>query len=395
VTFTDQGTGTALLQGTPTASGTTNLTITATNASGSTTQSLSIVAGLAPKITSAGAASFSTGTAGSFTVTTTGYPAPTIARSGTLPAGLSFVDNMNGTATIAGTPTVGGTYVLTVTATNRTGSAAQTLTITVGQGPKITSASTLTATAGKTFSFTVTTTGNPQPTVSKTGTLPLGVHFTANANGTATISGTPLANGIYPLTITATSTGGTATQMFSLVVDQPPVITSAGTTKFSTGTAGSFTITTTGYPPSTIGESGALPTGLSFVDNTNGTATIAGTPAATAGGSYVLTITATNLAGSSQRTLTITVSQPPKITSAATLNVSLFRSFSFTVTTTGYPKPTLSSTGNLPWGVQFTAKNDGTATISGTPFTSGTYRLTITATSTAGTTTQAFTMTVK
>ncbi|HEY3605858.1 MAG TPA: putative Ig domain-containing protein, partial [Pseudonocardiaceae bacterium] len=376
-------------------SGTTNLTITATNTAGTTTQALSIIAGQAPTITSATAASFSTGTASTFAITATGYPAPTITEAGTLPAGLTFVDNTNGTATIAGTPTAGGTYVLAITATNRTGSANQTLTITVGQAPKITSASTVTATAGKTFTFTVTTTGYPQPKVSKTGSFPLGVLFTANSNGTATIFGTPLTNGVYPVTITATSTAGTATQLFSVVVNQAPAITSAGTAKFSTGTAGSFTIATTGYPPSAIGESGAVPAALSFVDNKNGTATIAGTPAATAGGSYVLTVTATNSAGSTAQRFTITVTQPPMITSASTLNVGLYKSFSFTVTTTGYPKPTLSKTGSLPWGVQFTANNSATATISGIPFTSGSYRLTITATSTTGTTNQSFTMTVR
>ncbi len=395
VSFIDQGNGTALLQGAPTVSGTTDLTVTATNASGSTSQSLSVIVGKAPAITSANTAQFSAGTAGSFTVTTTGYPAPTIGGTGALPAGLSFVDNKNGTATIAGTPTAGGTYVLTVTATNHTGSTQQTLTITVNQAPKITSASTLSATVGKTFSFTVTTTGYPQPTLSRTGNFPSGVLFTANTNGTATIHGTPLTNGTYPVTITATSTAGTATQLFSLVVDQAPTITSAGTAKFSTGTASSFTITTTGNPASTIGESGALPAGVSFVDNKNGTATIAGTPTATAGGRYVLTITATNRAGSATQTLTITVNQAPKITSASTLNAPYLRAFSFTVTATGYPLPTLGRTGTLPWGVQFTANNNGTATISGTPLVRGTYRLTITATSVAGTTTQAFTMTVK
>ena len=38
-------------------------------------------------------------------MTTTGYPAPTITESGTLPAGLTFKANSNGTATISGTPT--------------------------------------------------------------------------------------------------------------------------------------------------------------------------------------------------------------------------------------------------------------------------------------------------
>jgi hypothetical protein len=40
----------------------------------------------------------------SFTITTSGSPAPTLHRVGKLPKGLSFTDNHDGTATIAGTP---------------------------------------------------------------------------------------------------------------------------------------------------------------------------------------------------------------------------------------------------------------------------------------------------
>ena len=62
------------------------------------------------------------GSAGSFTVTNTaGYPTgTTITKTGTLPAGVSFTDNHNGTATIAGTPATGteGSYPLTITASN-------------------------------------------------------------------------------------------------------------------------------------------------------------------------------------------------------------------------------------------------------------------------------------
>ena len=44
------------------------------------------------------------------------------------------------------------------------------------------------------------------------------------------------------------------------------------------GTPGSFTVTTTGFPTSSLSESGALPSGVTFVDNGDGTATLAGTP---------------------------------------------------------------------------------------------------------------------
>jgi uncharacterized repeat protein (TIGR01451 family) len=86
-----------------------------------------------PAITSGTSTTFNIGTPGTFTITTTGYPTATISSSA-LTAGLTFVDNHNGTATLSGTPTAGtsGIYTLTFTATNGTSpSAAQSFTLTV------------------------------------------------------------------------------------------------------------------------------------------------------------------------------------------------------------------------------------------------------------------------
>jgi hypothetical protein len=63
---------------------------------------------------------------------------------------------------------------------------------------------------------------------------------------------------------------------------------------FTLGVAGSFTITATGFPVPAIDLSGTLPEGLTFTDNGDGTATLAGTAAAGASGVYPLTITASN-----------------------------------------------------------------------------------------------------
>jgi len=57
-------------------------------------------------------------------------------------------------------------------------------------------------------------------------------------------------------------------------------------------------VTTSGYPTAALTESGALPNGVTFVDDGDGTATLAGTPAAGSGGTYPLTITADNQVGS-------------------------------------------------------------------------------------------------
>ncbi|HTZ44398.1 MAG TPA: hypothetical protein VMB79_11105, partial [Jatrophihabitans sp.] len=138
----------------------------------------------APTITSANSANFDLGSAGSFTVTTTGYPTAALTESGTLPAGVTFTDNGDGTATLAGTPTASGTYPVTLTASNGYApNATQTLTIHVGQPPAFTSSSTATFVIGQAGSFTVTTSGVPTvSTITESGSLPAGVTFTDNGN---------------------------------------------------------------------------------------------------------------------------------------------------------------------------------------------------------------------
>ena len=70
----------------------------------------------APAITSDASTSFTVGTAGTFTITTTGSPTPTLTLDGAQPAWLSFVDNTDGTATLSGTPDPGSdlTYSFTI-----------------------------------------------------------------------------------------------------------------------------------------------------------------------------------------------------------------------------------------------------------------------------------------
>ena len=78
------------------------------------------------------------------------------------------------------------------------------------------------------------------------------------------------------------------------------------------GLAGSVTLAATGTPTPALSETGALPSGVTFADNGDGTATVAGTPAVGAGGSYQLTITAANrVSPSATQSFTLTVEDPP------------------------------------------------------------------------------------
>jgi hypothetical protein len=111
----------------------------------------------------------------------------------------------------------------------------------------------------------------------------------------------------------------------------------------------------------------------------------------------VFTIAATygsdsNFSGSSGSVSQV-VNAKPVFTSASSTTATVGHSFSFQVAASGYPAPTFTESGKLPSGVSF---NTASGVLSGTPAsgTAGTHSFTITATNSAGTTTQTFTLTV-
>ena len=406
LTWTDNGDGTATISGTPAANtgGTYPITITATNgASPAAIQKFTLTVDQVCQITSAAVATFAVGQAGTVTVTTTGYPTCILPAPLTLPSGVTFTDNKNGTATLAGRPAAntGGTYQFTINATNDViPDDTQSFTLTVDQACQITSADSATFAVGQPGAFTVTTTGYPTCTLPAPLTLPSGVTFTDNGDGTATLAGTPAANtgGTYPFTIKATNgVSPDATQPSTLTVNQAPRVTSPAGTTFTVGQAGTFTVTTSGVPTPGLSENGPLPRGVKFKDNGDGTATLAGTPAAGSSGPYPFTITATNgVSPAATQSFTLTVNQAPGITTANHTTCTAGKACAFTVTSTGVPTPGLSEKGALPRGVKFKDNGDGTATLAGTPAagSGGTYPFRITATNVAGSDTQSFTLIV-
>ncbi|MGA3221420.1 MAG: putative Ig domain-containing protein, partial [Acidimicrobiales bacterium] len=403
LTFTDNGNGTATIAGTPAATSGAiyPITITATSTAGTSSQQFSLTVADAPSITSPSTATFSTGVDSTYDITTTGYPAPTLTETaGTLPTGLVFTDNGNGTGTISGTPATGtqGTYPVTLSATNSSGSTASlvvTITVDTGVAPAL-SIPVADFSVNQMGSVVITATGSPTPAITETGAPPAGLTFTVNSNGTATITGEPTATGTTPLTITASNgISPAATGTLNVVVGQAPAITSANSTAASVGEPFSFTVTTSGYPVPAMSQSG-LPVDLSFADNGNGTATISGTPSASDVGTNTVTLTATNGTGTTTQTFTLTVGETPTISSPDTATATVGTTFSFMVTDAGSPVPSFSESGALPTGVTFVDNKDGTASFEGTPATGtgGVYPITITATNGAGSATQAFTLTV-
>ncbi|MEI6209708.1 MAG: putative Ig domain-containing protein [Desulfuromonadales bacterium] len=353
----------------------------------------------APAITSAASTNFVVGTAGSFSVTASGFPAPTVNVSGTLPAGVTFNP---ATGILSGTPATGsaGVWSLTIKAANGYGAdAVQSFTLTVNSqavAPVITSANAATFTVGSTGSFTVMATGSPAPTLSVAGTLPTGVSFNP-ASGI--LSGTPATGTADSYSITFRAANGTqpdATQSFTLTVNNllvAPSINSASAATFTVGTAGSHTVTSTGSPSPTLSIAGTLPAGVSF---NPATGVLSGTPVAGTTGSYPLTFKAANgVLPDATQTFTLTVNEAPVITSTNSLTATEgVSTILFTVTASGFPTPAINLTGTLPTGVSY---NPATGTLSGTPAIGSAKTYTLTFSASNGVTpaaSQTFTLTV-
>ena len=126
VSLTDNGNGTATLNGTPgpNAGGTYPVTIADANIVAQHEQAFTLTVYQAPGITSAASDTvFAGATMTSFAVAASGYPAPKLTASG-LPSGVK----LNG-GLIAGTPKTAGTYTATITAKSNAGTTAQTFTL--------------------------------------------------------------------------------------------------------------------------------------------------------------------------------------------------------------------------------------------------------------------------
>ena len=382
VTATINGTRVKL---TGSAGGQSNVTVSATDLDGNTvSQTFAVSVNQAPAITSTAPSAVGTvGTAYNFSYTASGYPAPTFSvTSGALPGGLT----LSSAGAITGSCTTAGTFTGVVTATNSSGTNTQSFSITVNQVPAFTNGPpTTTAVLGTAYSFTCTASGSPTPTFAVTaGGLPTGLSLSSSG----AITGTPTATGTFTGTITAANTAGTATQNFSISVNQVPAFTNGPpTTTAVLGTAYSFTYTASGTPaPTFTVSSGALPTGLSL----SSAGAITGTP--TAIGTFTGTVKATNTAGNVTQNFSITVNQLPAITNGPPTSTGLVgTAYSFTYTATGSPTPTFAVTaGSLPTGLSLSSAG----AITGTPTATGVFTGTVTASNTAGTTTQNFSITV-
>ena len=436
------GDGTAMLLGAPYASGEYTVTLTATNSVGQTSQTLSILvsntggsqitmlepeggtltsytppAGEAPAF---GTANFVVGQAGSVTLCSDDST-DTMTSESQLPAGLTLTNGVTGTscpagdeaATISGTPSAALNANSTGSIADRildTGSGLADLTIDLvdagvsAGSPTFTSPSTAVFTVGTSGSFTASLGTlfhydfeDNDGCFSESGALPDGLTFNPNAGGNeATVSGTPTTSGVSTVTLIGSDCEGDAPtqQVLTIVVRKAATITSADSASFQVGAGGTFTVTTNAdaYPVPALGVVGALPPGVTFTDNGDGTGTLTvarDTPATST--AQPITFAASSAAGTSTQQLNLTVGVAPQITAPATNPTPVVMTEgdngSYTVVASGEPTPTLTcsiggaacSGANLPSGLTFTDNGNGTATVSGTPTALGTGDLTITA----------------
>jgi len=287
------------------------------------------------------------GAAYSATLTATGGTGPyswsMAPGSGPLPSGLSLNSS---TGVISGTPATGtgGTYPNLVfrvkDATNAT-SDSLPLTLNVGSAPVIETQSEVTFTPGVFNSFQVWASGIPAPALSVSGTLPSGVTFTDNGNGTATIAGTPPVgtSGDHPLVITATNDIGSDTQDFTLGIAKAAsyawVTSSVNPSKV--GQSVTFTATVAGGGGTVEFFDGA--TSLGTATLSDGQATLA--TAALTVGTHDITVVYSgdgSYLGSTSPKLTQSVVERPGTTTAlvSSVNPSLTgQTVMFTATVTG------------------------------------------------------------
>jgi len=376
------------LSGTPTANGTFNFTITATDAYGATgTASYSIT--IAEQLPIGSPLSVTVAANSGATILT-----PTL--SGGAAASLTILSPpAHGIATVSGltisyspTPGYSGSDSFTYTATNGAGtSAAATVSIAVTAPTlAITPASGTLAggTVGTAYSQNLAASGGTAPYsyAVTAGALPTGLTL----SGSGVLSGTPTAAGTYNFTITATDTYGAAQAVsYSLpVAEQLPVagVVSVNVAANSSGT--SIPLTLSAGAATSIAVDNQPVHGIATVSGL----TISYTPTPGYSGNDSFTYTATNGTGTSAAaTVSVTVTAPTLAITPAS------GALSDGTVGTAYSQNLAASGGTAPYSYTVTAGAlpagltlSGSGALSGTPTTAGAYSFTAAATDAYGAT---------
>lgn len=370
------------LSGTPTALGTFNFTVQASDSNGCTGSRAYSILISCPTITVSPASLLNgtTGTPYNQTITASGGTMPYVytVTAGALPTGLTLVSN----GTLSGTPTVSGSFNFTVTSTDSngcTGLRAHSVSVSC---PPITlaPASLPNATIGTPYNQTITASGGTSPYsyAVTAGALPAGLSLSSSGS----LTGTSVSTGAFNFSVTATDANGcTGVKAYSITM-VCQVITLSPTT-LGDGTKGiSYAQQLTasgGITPHTVAATfGTLPAGLSLTSG----GLISGTP--TEIGTFNFSVTATDSVGCTGVQAYELIIDCPAITlSPATLpGDSIGVTYNESVTAGGGTAPYLYTLtgGTLPTGVSLSTAG----VLSGIPTLPDTFDFTITATDADG-----------
>ena len=303
---------------------------------------------------------------------------------GALPAGMALSTG----GTLSGTPSAGGTFTFTVTATDAagfTGARAFTLTVaapTVTVGP----ASLPGGRVGQSYAQALAAAGGTAPYrfAVTAGALPAGLTLAADGG----LSGRPTAAGSFTFTVTATdtSTGSgpySGSQAYTVsIAEAAPIAGAVNATAAYGSSANLITLALSGGPATSVSVASPPANGTATANGTS----IVYTPSPTFIGTDSFTYTATGPGGTSApATVTIAVSPPPP---PVATNVSV---------TTAYQTARALDLAGSVTGVSTsvaiaTSPTRGTATLAGTTVTYtpaagfiGTDTFTFTATGPGGT----------
>lgn len=374
----DPATGTIV--GTPTVIGTFPVVIVVTDPSGNTVSEsfvFTVTDPSAPAITPIDDQAVNAGSPMTPVTVVQNDPTATVTVDG-LPAGVNYDP---ATGTISGTPTTVGSYPVTVTATDPAGNTStETFIITVNDAnaPAITPIDDVVVPLGTALAPIQVQTDDPNATITVNG-LPAGATFDP---ATGTITGTPTAAGDYPVSVTATDAqGNVSTESFvTHVISQlAPTIQPIADVSVPEDQAITPIPVTVSDPNAAVIVTG-LPEGLVYDPNSHAIVGVPTTP-----GNYPTTVTVVvvDAAGNSSTeyfTITVTDATAPVITPIDDQHGVVGSAITPINVVTDDPSATVVVDG-LPDGVTF---DPATGLIAGTPTTSGTYPVTVTATDPAG-----------
>jgi large repetitive protein len=313
-----------MVSGTPTAAGTSNVTVEVSDANKMNgSQALAVTVTAALTITTSSLPNGTVGAVYSQTLAASGGAGGYTwsVTAGALPQGLT----LNGAGTISGTPSTAQTVSFTAqvkdsaggTATKPLGLVVYPATIT------ITPSSLPNGTVGTAYSQTLAASGGAVPYTWSVivGSLPQGLTLSA----AGAISGTPSTAGTASFTVQVKdSVGTTATEPLSIVVNPPPLsVTPASLPNGTVGTAYSQTLAANGgaggYTWSV--SAGSLPQGLTL----SAAGAISGTPSTAGTASFTVQVK-DSIGTTATEPLSILINPPP-----------------LTVTTTSLPNGTVGT----------------------------------------------------